>query len=144
MVSYNYPSCQISKVAHFHEFRAITLLYFGYRFYLLLVLSILIFGDMEFSLPLGPSALMLNLSALAYLLGVTILAWCITRCNKRYPMNSWQHWAAMPWSRIWLLSTLIVSWLYLIFSTSLFSDQSNLSDSLIISWDSFIWSPTRT
>lgn len=68
---------------------------------------------MAISLPSGPSAPMLNLSALAYLLGVAIVTWCITRSSERYPVYSKKGWVTMPWSRIWLLSTLVVSWLYL-------------------------------
>ncbi|KEP48050.1 putative transmembrane protein [Rhizoctonia solani 123E] len=69
---------------------------------------------MGVSLPSEPSGLMLNLSTLVYLLGVTIVTWCITRSCERYPIYSRKCWVTMPWSRIWLLSTLVVSWLYLV------------------------------
>ncbi|KAL5634487.1 hypothetical protein ACGC1H_002517 [Rhizoctonia solani] len=60
-----------------------------------------------------PSAAMLNLSALAYLLGVSIITWCITRTTERYSLLASRTWTTIPWARICLLLALVVAWLYL-------------------------------
>ncbi|KAG8728007.1 hypothetical protein FRC12_022105, partial [Ceratobasidium sp. 428] len=68
---------------------------------------------MSIVLPSEPSAAMLNLSALVYLLGITIITWCISRTTDSYPIWSRDGWANMPWPRLCLLLTFIDSWLYL-------------------------------
>ncbi|KAL5634492.1 hypothetical protein ACGC1H_002518 [Rhizoctonia solani] len=60
-----------------------------------------------------PSAAMLNLSALAYLLGVSAITWCITRTTERYSLLKKKTWTTIPWARICLLLALVVAWLYL-------------------------------
>ncbi|KAL5634510.1 hypothetical protein ACGC1H_002533 [Rhizoctonia solani] len=60
-----------------------------------------------------PSAAMLNLSALAYLLGVSAITWCITRTTERYSLLAKKTWTTIPWARICLLLALVVAWLYL-------------------------------
>ncbi|KAJ1307983.1 hypothetical protein OPQ81_002057 [Rhizoctonia solani] len=69
---------------------------------------------MNTTLPSEPSAAMLNLSALAYLLGVTIITWCITRATEKYSLWTRDAWTSMPWARMCLLLVLLDSWLYLI------------------------------
>ncbi|KAJ1308008.1 hypothetical protein OPQ81_002079 [Rhizoctonia solani] len=61
-----------------------------------------------------PSAATLNLSALAYLLGVTVITWCTTRATEKYSLWTRDAWTSMPWARICLLLVLLDSWLYLI------------------------------
>jgi hypothetical protein len=70
---------------------------------------------MGVSPPLEPSAAMLNLSALAYLLGITVVTWCITRSTEPCPIWLKKTWSTMPWARLCLLLVLIDSWLYLFF-----------------------------
>lgn len=67
-----------------------------------------------------PSEVMLNLSALAYLLGLTIVTWCLTRATERHPVWLRKTWSNMLWSRFCLLMVLFDSWLYLITSAYLF------------------------
>ncbi|KAH7341318.1 hypothetical protein B0J17DRAFT_765396 [Rhizoctonia solani] len=71
-------------------------------------------SHMGTQLPSEPSAAMLNLSALAYLLGVTVITWCITRTSEKHSLSTSKAWKAMPWARICFLLVLIDSWLYLI------------------------------
>ncbi|EUC57583.1 transmembrane protein, putative [Rhizoctonia solani AG-3 Rhs1AP] len=66
------------------------------------------------TLPPDPSAAMLNLSALAQLLGVSIITWCITRVTEKYSLLARKTWTTIPWARICLLLVLVVAWLYLI------------------------------
>ncbi|KAG9088125.1 hypothetical protein FRC07_012659 [Ceratobasidium sp. 392] len=68
---------------------------------------------MAVTLPSEPSAAMLNLSALVYLLGITIITWCIARTTDAYPIWSRNAWMSMPWPRLCLLLTFADSWLYL-------------------------------
>ncbi|KAL5634148.1 hypothetical protein ACGC1H_006095 [Rhizoctonia solani] len=60
-----------------------------------------------------PSAAMLNLSALAYFLGVSVITCCITRTTEKYSLLVKKTWTIMPWVRISLLLLLAVAWLYL-------------------------------
>ncbi|CAE6389046.1 unnamed protein product [Rhizoctonia solani] len=69
-------------------------------------------------LPSEPSAAMLNLSALVYLLGLTIISWCIANTTQKYPVWRRESWSNMPWPRLCLLLLFLDSWLYL-FSTGL-------------------------
>lgn len=64
-------------------------------------------------LPTEPSPAMLNLSAVVYLLGITIVTWCIARTTENYPLWSKESLRAMPWPRLCLLLTFVDSWLYL-------------------------------
>ncbi|CAE6480013.1 unnamed protein product [Rhizoctonia solani] len=68
--------------------------------------------------PSTPSAAMLNLSALVYLLGLTIITWCIAYTTQRHPIWRKRSWGDIPWPRLCLLLLFIDSWLYL-FSTGL-------------------------
>ncbi|KAG9079503.1 hypothetical protein FS749_008467 [Ceratobasidium sp. UAMH 11750] len=68
---------------------------------------------MAITLPSEPSAAMLNLSALVYLLGVTIITWCIAKTTESRPLRSMKALANMPWPRLCLLLTFIDSWLFL-------------------------------
>ncbi|CAE6542545.1 unnamed protein product [Rhizoctonia solani] len=61
---------------------------------------------------------MLNLSALVYLLGLTIITWCIAYTNQRHPIWRKGSWSDIPWPRLCLLLLFVDSWLYL-FSTGL-------------------------
>jgi len=56
---------------------------------------------------------MLNLSALVYLLGITIVTWCIARTTESYTLWSKDSVWSMPWPRLCLLLTFVDSWLYL-------------------------------
>ncbi|KAF8603316.1 hypothetical protein BDV93DRAFT_556657 [Ceratobasidium sp. AG-I] len=69
--------------------------------------------DMGITLPTEPSAAMLNLSALVYLLGITIITWCIARTTENYCLCSRESLRTMPWPRLCLLLTFVDSWLYL-------------------------------
>ncbi|CAE6404396.1 unnamed protein product [Rhizoctonia solani] len=71
---------------------------------------------MAVKLPSEPTAAMLNLSALAYLLGVSVITWCITRATENRPLLRRRTWTAIPWARIYLLLVLLVAWIYLIMS----------------------------
>ncbi|KAG9091342.1 hypothetical protein FRC06_000606 [Ceratobasidium sp. 370] len=68
---------------------------------------------MAITLPSEPSAAMLNLSALVYLLGITMVTWCIARTTESHPLRSRKALANMPWPRLCLLLTFVDSWLYL-------------------------------
>ncbi|QRV81141.1 hypothetical protein RhiJN_09156 [Ceratobasidium sp. AG-Ba] len=68
---------------------------------------------MAFALPSEPSAAMLNLSALVYLLGITIITVCIVRTADNYTIWSKESLSSMPWPRVCLLLTFVDSWLYL-------------------------------
>ncbi|KAB5590510.1 hypothetical protein CTheo_6059 [Ceratobasidium theobromae] len=63
--------------------------------------------------PSEPSATMLNLAALAYLLGISIVTWCIARTTEHLAIWSRKTWFDMPWVRLCLLLVLIDSWVYL-------------------------------
>ncbi|CAE6364219.1 unnamed protein product [Rhizoctonia solani] len=69
---------------------------------------------MDAKLPSEPSGAMLNLSALAYLLGITVITWCITQIAQKYSLWTKKAWRAMPWPRLCFLLVLVDSWLYLI------------------------------
>ncbi|CAE6431563.1 unnamed protein product [Rhizoctonia solani] len=69
---------------------------------------------MPTKLPSEPTAAMLNLSALAYLLGVTVITWCITRATEKYSLYTRKAWSNIPWARLCLMLVLFDAWLYLI------------------------------
>ncbi|CAE6447757.1 unnamed protein product [Rhizoctonia solani] len=73
---------------------------------------------MSITLPSTPSAAMLNLSALVYLLGLTIITWCIAHTTQRYPIWRKESWCNIPWPRLCLLLLFMDSWFYL-FSTGI-------------------------
>ncbi|ELU37417.1 ribosomal l24e domain-containing protein [Rhizoctonia solani AG-1 IA] len=54
-------------------------------------------SSMDATLPSEPSAAMLNLSALAYLLGTTIITWCMARVSKKYRLWTKKGWKTMTW-----------------------------------------------
>ncbi|CAE6434853.1 unnamed protein product [Rhizoctonia solani] len=64
--------------------------------------------------PFEPSAAMLNLSALSFLLSVTIVTWCIARSLQEHQVFSGKTWTNMPWPRLCLILVLLSSWIYLI------------------------------
>ncbi|KAH7334007.1 hypothetical protein B0J17DRAFT_675008 [Rhizoctonia solani] len=74
--------------------------------------------DMGITLPSTPSPAMLNLSALVYLLGLTITTWCIAHTTQRYPIWRKESWSNIPWPRLCLLLLFMDSWFYL-FSTGI-------------------------
>lgn len=68
-------------------------------------------------LALKPSAVMLNLSAAAYFLGITVVTWCISRWVERHPIWKKKARSTLPWTRLCLLLVLIDTWVYLFWST---------------------------
>lgn len=71
---------------------------------------------MGITIPTEPSAAMLNLSALVYLMGISIITWCIARTTENYCLFSRESLRTMPWPRLCLLLTFVDSWLYLFLS----------------------------
>ncbi|CAE6425858.1 unnamed protein product [Rhizoctonia solani] len=76
-------------------------------------------SSMDATLPSEPSAAMLNLSALAYLLGTTIITWCMARVSKKYRLWTKKGWKTMTWARICFLLVLLNSWLYILMTGAL-------------------------
>lgn len=66
-----------------------------------------------------PSEVMLNLAALAYLLGISIITWCVTHATKRLSMFSRETWRSMSRVQFSVLMVLAVSWLQLCLSKML-------------------------
>ncbi|KAJ1308005.1 hypothetical protein OPQ81_002078 [Rhizoctonia solani] len=64
--------------------------------------------------PSEPSAAMLNLSILSFLLGLTVVTWCITRSLQGHQISLLKTWSNMPWPRLCLNLVLMTSWLYLL------------------------------
>ncbi|CEL55852.1 hypothetical protein RSOLAG1IB_01864 [Rhizoctonia solani AG-1 IB] len=64
--------------------------------------------------PSEPSAAMLNLSALSFLLGITTVTWCITRSLEEHQVWLPKTWTSMPWPRLCLILVLLSSWIYLV------------------------------
>ncbi|ELU37415.1 hypothetical protein AG1IA_08545 [Rhizoctonia solani AG-1 IA] len=98
---------------------------------------------MDAMLPPEPSAAMLNLSALAYLLGTTIITWCMARVSEKYHLWTKKAWKTMTWARICFLLVLLDSWLYLITCTRI-SIIGRHNAELMCSWRTIIWGSSPT